>query len=75
VAIIVIVSTLPVVIPFMVFSDVKVALQVSNGLPLGTHFLGGWIFGRYGHGNPWRDGLKMVAVGAVLVAAIIVFGG
>jgi VIT1/CCC1 family predicted Fe2+/Mn2+ transporter len=75
VAIIVIVSTLPVVIPFMVFSNVKVALQVSNGLPLGKHFLGGWIFGRYGHGNPRRDGLKMVAVGAVLVAAIIVLGG
>ena len=74
-AIIVILSTLLLVIPFMMFSNVKVGLQVSNGLALGTHYLGGWIFGRYGHGNPWRDGLKMVAVGAVLVAAIIPLGG
>ena len=75
VALIVVLATLPIVIPFMVLSDFSVALWVSNGLALVTLFVGGWIFGRYGHGRPWRSGLTMAAVGAVLVVAIIALGG
>jgi hypothetical protein len=71
VAIIVGLSTFPVVIPFMVLSDVRVALQGAHG----TLFLGGWIFGRCAHGNPCRAGFTMAAVGAVLLVATIELGG
>ena len=71
----VVLSTFPVVVPFLVFRETALALRVSNGLAIATLFAGGWILGRYAGARPWRFGLAMAAIGAVLVAAIVALGG
>jgi hypothetical protein len=75
VALLVVGATLPVVIPFVVWHDVSIALLASNVLALLTLFVSGWILGHYALDRPWRAGLAMVAVGAALVVAIIALGG
>ena len=68
-------STIPVAIPFLLLSDVQLALQVSNALALATLFISGFILGDYAGANPWRYGLVLAALGAGLIAAIIALGG
>ena len=71
----VILATLPIVLPFFVMDNVLVALRVSNGVALATLFLSGWVMGRYASGTPWRAGLAMIAIGIALVLGIIALGG
>lgn len=71
----VVLSTFPVVIPFLFIDEPRVALRASNALGLVTLFAGGWVLGRHAGGSPWRYGLGMAAIGAVLVAVIIALGG
>jgi VIT1/CCC1 family predicted Fe2+/Mn2+ transporter len=73
--VLVVLATLPVVIPFVFLRETALALRVSNGLAVATLFVGGWILGRHAEGSPWRFGLAMAAIGAALVAAIIALGG
>lgn len=68
-------ATFPVVLPFLFISDVWLAMRVSNGVALVTLFIGGYQLGRYAGFVPWRSGLVMAAIGALLVAAIIALGG
>jgi VIT1/CCC1 family predicted Fe2+/Mn2+ transporter len=68
-------ATFPVVLPFLFISDVFAAMRVSNGIALVTLFIGGYQLGRHAGFVPWRSGLAMAAIGAVLVAAIIALGG
>jgi hypothetical protein len=68
-------STFPVVLPFMSFSELALAMRVSNGIALVLLFIGGYQLGRYAGGIAWRTGLAMAAVGAVLVAIIMALGG
>ena len=72
---IVVLSTFPVVVPFMLFSEVTLAMRVSNAIALVTLFACGFTLGRYAGGIPWRSGFAMAAIGAVLVAATIALGG
>lgn len=69
------VSTLPVVIPFVVIEDVARALRVSNGVAITMLFLCGYSLGRYASLRPIRTGLAMAAIGMVLVAITIALGG
>ncbi|MGQ0578256.1 MAG: hypothetical protein ACT4PQ_05015 [Betaproteobacteria bacterium] len=71
----VVLTTFPVVIPFMLFSETALAMRVSNAVALVTLFASGYTLGRYSGGVPWRFGLAMVAIGVVLVAATMVLGG
>ena len=71
----VVLATFPVVIPFVFFHESQLALRISNGLAVATLFASGYILGRYAESSPWRFGLAMAAIGAVLVAAIIALGG
>jgi VIT1/CCC1 family predicted Fe2+/Mn2+ transporter len=73
--VLVVLATLPVVLPFFFIADVATALRVSNALALATLFIGGWLLGRYASGRPWRYGFGMAAVGVVLVVIIIALGG
>jgi hypothetical protein len=75
VALLVVVATIPIVVPFVMIDTVTTAMRVSNALALVTLFVSGWVMGRYACGNPWRAGLTMAALGSVLVAAIIALGG
>jgi len=75
VGLIVVLATLPIVIPFLIINSVGTALRVSHVLALITLFVSGWVMGRYAYDNPWRAGLVMAAVGSALVAAIMALGG
>jgi len=75
VCILVILSTFPVVIPFIVIADARLALRTSNALAVISLFLCGFLFGRHAGLPPWPTGLIMVAVGIVLVSIAIALGG
>ena len=68
-------STLPVVVPFMFISEMALAMRASNAVALVMLFIGGYQLGRYAGGAAWRTGTAMAAVGAVLVSIIMALGG
>jgi len=71
----VVLSTFPVVVPFIFMSELAVAMRVSNAVALALLFIGGYQLGKYAGGNAWKTGLAMAAVGAVLVSIIMALGG
>jgi len=71
----VVAATFPVVIPFAVIDDVRVALRISNVLAVVSLFLCGFLFGKHAGLPPWLTGLVMVVVGVALVAIAIALGG
>ena len=75
VCILVILSTFPVVIPFIVISDARLALRISNALAVILLFLCGFLFGRYAGLQPLVTGLIMVGIGVALVSIAIALGG
>ena len=69
-------STFPVVIPFfLITSDAKLALRLSNGIAILLLFVTGYAFGRHAGRTAWRTGLAMVVIGATLVGIAIRLGG
>jgi VIT1/CCC1 family predicted Fe2+/Mn2+ transporter len=72
---IVVVSTLPVVLPFLVIADVDLAKNVSRAIALAMLFFGGLALGRYAGYGSWRAGFTMVGLGTGLVIAIKALGG
>ncbi|WER50621.1 hypothetical protein CupriaWKF_30050 [Cupriavidus sp. WKF15] len=72
---IVVLSTFPVALPFVLLSDVPKALLVSRALTLGMLFLGGMALGHYLGFGATAAGLGMTALGGVaLTMAIIALG-
>lgn len=72
---IVVLTTFPVVVPFMLFSETLLAMRVSNAVALVILFACGFTLGRYAGGIPWRSGFAMATIGVFLVAATIALGG
>ena len=72
---IVVAATFPVVLPFMVFTDVGVAKNISRVVALAMLFGGGLVLGRYAGFGSWRVGFVMVGLGSGLVVAINALGG
>lgn len=72
---IVVVSTFPVVLPFVLIRDVATALSASRAIALAMLFFGGFALGRHAGYGEWKAGLLMAGIGSVLVAAIIALGG
>jgi VIT1/CCC1 family predicted Fe2+/Mn2+ transporter len=68
-------SMLPVVGPFVFMEDGLAALRVSHGIAIGMLFLTGCAFGRITGRNPAAVGAAMAIVGAVLVGLTIALGG
>jgi hypothetical protein len=68
-------STFPVVIPFLVITDVPLALWVSNLVAIAMLFAAGFWLGRYGGYRPWRTGATFVLLGILLVAITVALGG
>jgi VIT family len=75
VCLLVFISTLPVVIPFLFVGNAHSALRVSNAVAIVMLFLCGYAFARCTGLRPWFTGLAMVAIGAVLVGVAIALGG
>jgi len=71
----VVLSTFPVVVPFMFISETVLAMRTSNAVALVMLFIGGYQLGQYAGGIAWRTGLAMTAVGGVLVSIIMALGG
>jgi hypothetical protein len=68
-------STFPIVIPFLIFRNVHLALRVSNLVALVMLFVTGSWLARHGGHNPLWTGLTMMALGVVLVGITIALGG
>jgi VIT1/CCC1 family predicted Fe2+/Mn2+ transporter len=71
----VVLSTFPLVIPFMLVDDTARALLLSRLAALGMLFLAGATLARYSSGNVWLNGFAMAAIGALLMGAIMALGG
>ena len=71
----VVVSTCPVVLPFVLVTDVPVALRLSNAVAILMMFGIGYTLARHAGFSPWWTGLGLVALGAGLVAITIALGG
>lgn len=72
---IVVASTFPVVLPFVLIEDVGTAKTVSRAIALAMLFFGGLALGRYAGYGSWKVGFMMMGLGAALVAAIMALGG
>ena len=71
----VIASTFPVAIPFMIFDDAYFALRLSNALLIVMLFVVGVQWGTHAKVNRWQAGVVFTIVGLVLVALAIALGG
>ena len=72
---IVVASTFPVVLPFMLFDDVGTAKNASRVVALAMLFVGGLALGKYAGYGSWKVGLLMAGLGTALVVAINALGG
>jgi hypothetical protein len=68
-------STLPVVVPFLLPLEPLRALRLSNAVAMAMLFVLGYRLGRYVAGPPIFTGIAAVAAGAALVAMTIALGG
>lgn len=68
-------STFPVVIPFLLLGDARLALRVSYAVAIVMLFCCGYVFGIHSGLRPWAAGLAMVAVGGALVVTAVALGG
>jgi hypothetical protein len=71
----VVLSTFPLVVPFMLTDDTARALLWSRLVAVAMLFIAGATLARYSGGNVWLNGLTMAAIGALLMAAIMALGG
>jgi VIT1/CCC1 family predicted Fe2+/Mn2+ transporter len=75
VCLLVFLSTLPVVLPFVFIHEPGPALRLSNAIAVGMLFVAGAAYGRAIGRSPGGVGAAMVVLGAVLVALTIALGG
>jgi len=68
-------STFPVILPFLFVPDAMRALRLSNGIAIALLFVAGYSLAKASGFRPWRTGLAMVAIGAVLVGLTMALGG
>ncbi|TCK36234.1 hypothetical protein B0G84_5219 [Paraburkholderia sp. BL8N3] len=73
--VIIVLSTFPVALPFIIFRDVPTALLVSRVLTLVMLFGCGLALGHHAGWGGWKAGLAMVVFGVLLTMAIIALGG
>jgi hypothetical protein len=71
----VVVSTFPVALPFLVVKDLTTALVISRVLTLAMLFGAGFALGRYTGAGAMRAGFAMTLLGVFLTMAIIALGG
>jgi len=73
---VVVLATFPVVLPFMLIDDARLAMHASQALSIALLFVAGFALARYaGHPRPLGTGLAMMILGVVLVAAVKALGG
>ena len=73
--VIVVLSTFPVALPFVLMDDMKAALVVSRVLTLAMLFGAGIALGRYSGYGGFKAAFGMTILGVALTCAIIALGG
>lgn len=73
--VIVVASTFPVALPFVLLDDPATALSVSRVTAVAMLFMAGLALGRYAGYGSWKTGAMMAALGVVVVAVVIALGG
>ena len=71
----VVITSAPAAIPFLLFDDARFALRISNAILLAFLFVTGYFWARFTLGKPWLVGLTLLVGGFVLVAVAILLGG
>lgn len=71
----VVLSTLPVVLPFVFIHDPGRALRISNAVAILLLFSMGYVYGRQAGHRPLRCGLIMTIIGIAMVGLTIALGG
>jgi VIT1/CCC1 family predicted Fe2+/Mn2+ transporter len=69
------ISTLPIVIPFMLIQDTMLALRVSNLVAIVMMFFCGWAVAKYVGFSKWKMSIAMILIGTILVVITIALGG
>ena len=69
------ISTFPIVIPFIFIHDTQLALRISNMIAIVLMFLCGWSLAKYVGSNKWVMSFGLTLVGIVLVLITIALGG
>ncbi len=72
---IVVASTLPVIVPFMLMQDLSAAMRISNIIAVAMLAVIGFAYGRASGLSPWWTSASMVLIGGVLVGLTIALGG
>jgi len=72
---IVVVSILPVIVPFALLANVRSALRVSNTIAVIMLFVTGYAFGKHAGHRPWTMAVAMVLLGGTMVGITISLGG
>jgi VIT1/CCC1 family predicted Fe2+/Mn2+ transporter len=73
--VLVVVTTFPVVIPFLISDNALRALRVSNAIAMVMLFVTGYVFARLTGRRPWVVGALMILLGGALVGITIALGG
>ena len=71
----VVLSSLPAALPFLIWDDARYALRWSNAILLAFLFLAGFHWAKATMGKPWLVGLSFLVAGFGLVAMAIALGG
>jgi VIT1/CCC1 family predicted Fe2+/Mn2+ transporter len=71
----VVISTLPVILPFLLVHNPTRALRISNGIAILLLFVTGYLYGYHTGHRPLRSGLVMVVIGVAMVGMTIALGG
>jgi VIT family len=71
----VVVSSIPAAIPFLLIDDARLALRVSNAVLVALLFFSGYWWARYTLSRPWIVGTAFLLCGILLVLAAIALGG
>ncbi|MGE8064713.1 hypothetical protein [Pseudomonas sp. NPDC089569] len=71
----VVISTFPLVVPFLLIEQTMLAVRVSNLVGVVVLFLAGWMLARYAGAKPWQGGVALAITGTLLICAIIALGG
>ncbi len=72
---IVVMSTVPVILPFIFLQDLSIAMRISNAIAVAMLALIGFAYGRASGISAWWMSGSMVLLGCVLVGLTLALGG
>ena len=68
-------TAIPLIIPFIIFDDLILAIRISFIIGLGMLFSIGYMWGKYASRNKIRSGIAMMIIGSIIVGITLILGG